>query len=95
MRDIVENHSPDINYFHQDEMPGRGTRVVKRLNSELQKSKVSKSKPPVIRVSIKQAETEQAASDKAKALRLFCRSMIRLYLQDQEDPALGKRLGVL
>ena len=92
MRNIVENGSTDINHFHQDETPGGGP---DRLNSRPQKSKVSRSKPLVVNVAVKQTHTEQAASDKAKALRLFCRSMIRLYLQDQEDPALGKRLGVL
>jgi hypothetical protein len=60
------------------------------------RSKVLASSGPLITVSVKTVDTEQTASDKHKALRAFCRAMIRLYLQDQANkPANGKSLGVL
>ena len=59
------------------------------------KSKVSRSFSTRIAVTFKTLETEQTAGDKQKALRLFCRAMIRLYLQDHGSPENGKRLGIL
>lgn len=59
------------------------------------KSIVSQRGSTKIAVSIKTLDTEQRAGDKQKALRLFCRAMIRLYLQGHGDPENGKRLGVL
>lgn len=58
-------------------------------------SKVSKSAKPSMAVSVKTLDAEQAARDRQKALRLFCRAMIRLYLQDKGNPKNGKSLGVL
>jgi len=58
-------------------------------------SKVSGSLSPTIAVSVKTLDTEQTASSKQKALRLFCRAMIRLYLQDNGNPENGQGLGVL
>lgn len=59
------------------------------------KGKVSLRGNTKIAVSIKILDTEQRAGDKQKALRLFCRAMIRLYLQEHGNPENGKRLGVL
>jgi hypothetical protein len=59
------------------------------------KSKVSKSSSQAITVSVKTLESEQTAVSRQKALRLFCRAMIRLYIQDQGKPEDGKRLGLL
>jgi hypothetical protein len=58
-------------------------------------SKVSKSSLVTIAVSVKAVDTEQTAGDKRKALRLFCRAMIRLYLQDNAKDRNGKSLGIL
>jgi hypothetical protein len=58
-------------------------------------SKVSESLRPAIAVSVKTLDTDQTASHKHKALRLFCRAMIRLYLQDNAKPENGKSLGIL
>jgi len=58
-------------------------------------SKVSRSARPSIAVSVKTLDVEQAARDRQRALRLFCRAMIRLYLQDKGNPKNGKCLGVL
>ena len=58
-------------------------------------SKVSRLARPTITVSVKTIEAEQAARDRQKALRLFCRAMIRLYLQDNGECKNGKSLGVL
>ena len=57
-------------------------------------SKVSWASP-AIAVSVNTLSEEQNASSKQKALRLFCRAMIRLYLQDNGNPKNGKRLGIL
>ena len=57
-------------------------------------SRVSRSNLTVA-VSISTLDAEQTASAKQKALRLFCRAMIRLYIQDNGDPENGKRLGIL
>jgi hypothetical protein len=59
------------------------------------KGKVSASSSPAIAVSVRTLEAEQTASDRQKALRLFCRAMIRLYIQDQGNPDHGTSLGVL
>lgn len=66
------------------------------LTEECKRSKVSASSVPTIAFAVRSVGTEQTASQKEKALRLFCRAMIRLYLQDNtEKPQNGKRLGVL
>ncbi len=65
------------------------------LNEPPQISKVLRSTSLKIAVSVKTLDTEQTASQKQKALRLFCRAMIRLYLQDTSNPDHGKRLGIL
>jgi hypothetical protein len=57
-------------------------------------SKVSEASPSIA-VSVKTLTSEQTVSAKQKALRLFCRAMIRLYLQDNGKPENGKRLGIL
>jgi hypothetical protein len=59
------------------------------------KDKVSGSLKPAIAVSVKTLEAEQTADSKRKAMRLFCRAMIRLYLRDNEDPDIGNSLGIL
>ena len=66
-----------------------------RLTEREKIGKVSGSSSPKIAVSVKTLDAEQAASNKQKALRLFCRAMIRLYLQDHGNPENGKGLGVL
>ena len=66
-----------------------------QLIGRAKRSKVSKSSSLAIAVSIKTLDAEQTASARDKALRLFCRAMIRLYLQDKENPEHGKRLGIL
>ena len=58
-------------------------------------SRVSSSLRSTIAVSVKTLDTEQTVSKRQKALRLFCRAMIRLYLQDNGNPENGKSLGVL
>jgi len=58
-------------------------------------SRVSSSLSSTIAVSVKTRDAEQTVSGKQKALRLFCRAMIRLYLQDSGNPENGKGLGVL
>jgi hypothetical protein len=58
-------------------------------------SRVLGSSTQKLAVSVKTLDTAQTASDKQKALRLFCRAMIRLYLNDSGNPENGKRLGVL
>lgn len=57
--------------------------------------KVSESSRVTIAVSVKAVDTEQTAGDKRKALRLFCRAMIRLYLQDNAKDRNGKSMGIL
>jgi hypothetical protein len=59
------------------------------------KGKVSLLGSTKIAVSVKTLDTAQRAGEKQRALRLFCRAMIRLYLQDHGNPENGKRLGVL
>jgi hypothetical protein len=69
--------------------------TVKKLTRRSKTSKVSRA-PSFIAVSIKTVDAEQTASDKHRALRLFCRAMIQLYLKDNtEKSEYGKRLGVL
>lgn len=46
-------------------------------------------------VSVRILETEQTEAQRQKALRLYCRAMIRLYIQKHGSPNDGKRLGVL
>ena len=58
-------------------------------------SKVSESRRPAIAISVKTLEAEQTLVAKQRALRLFCRAMIRLYLQHNSKSRNGKRLGVL
>ena len=61
----------------------------------LKKDKVSKSLRPAIAVSVKTLEGEQTADSKRKAVRLYCRAMIRLYLRDNGNPDIGNSLGLL
>jgi hypothetical protein len=62
----------------------------------IKRPKMSKvSAAPEIAVSITTLDAEQTESTRRKAIRLFCRAMIRLYLQDHENRENGKRLGVL
>ena len=68
---------------------------MKQLIERPQKGRFSGSSSLAIAVSVKTLEAEQTAGDKQKALRLFCRAMIRLYLQDHGNPDNGKSLGVL
>jgi hypothetical protein len=59
------------------------------------KDKVLESSRPVLTVSVKTLEAEQTADSKRKAIRLFCRAMIRLYLRDNKEPDIGNSLGIL
>jgi hypothetical protein len=63
----------------------------------IKRAKISKvsGASPAMAVSVKTLTAEQTASAKQKALRLFCRAMIRLYLQDNRNPENGKCLGIL
>ena len=65
-----------------------------RLIEPTKMSRVSRSHPSVV-VSVKVLDAEQTAGSKQNALRLFCRAMIRLYIQDNGNPENGKRLGIL
>lgn len=67
----------------------------KRLIERTETGKVSRSSPARIVAHVKTLDVEQTASSRQKALRLFCRAMIRLYFQDNEDPKNGKSLGIL
>ena len=67
----------------------------KRLNQEAKISKVFTSSNFPIEVSIRTLDVEQTEANKQKALRLYCRAMIRLYLQDHGHPENGKSLGIL
>jgi hypothetical protein len=67
----------------------------KHLTERPKNSKVLRSLAPRLTVSIKTLDAEQTTSSKQKAIRLFCRAMIRLHLQDHGNPENGKRLGVL
>ena len=57
--------------------------------------KCTTSKRSTLAVSIKTLDVEPGTGSKDAALRLICRAMIRLYLQDCEDPMDGERLGIL
>jgi hypothetical protein len=70
-------------------------RIAPQLIEPPELSKVSPSSGRAIAVSIKTVDAEQTASAKQKALRLFCRAIIRLYIRDHGSPELGKRLGIL
>lgn len=59
------------------------------------KDKVSGSSRLAIAVSVKTLDAEQTADSKRKAVRLFCRAMLRLYLRDNEDSDIGNSLGIL
>jgi hypothetical protein len=58
-------------------------------------SKFSKLLTSTFTVTAQTFDAEQTASCKQKAVRLFCRAMIRLYLKDHGNREHGKRLGVL
>jgi hypothetical protein len=64
------------------------------LNQGQKKGTVSSSSAAIM-TTVKIAELEQTAEMRRKALRLFCRAMIRLYLRDNGAPDLGNGLGVL
>jgi hypothetical protein len=53
------------------------------------------SSSAAITTRIKIADLEQTVEMRRKALRLFCRAMIRLYLRENGSPDLGNGLGVL
>jgi len=50
------------------------------------RDKVSGSSRQAIAISVKTVEAEQTDDHKQKAIRLYCRAMIRLYLLDNENP---------
>jgi hypothetical protein len=67
-----------------------------KLIASGKKSRLSRPSARPISVSIKTLEAEPTASSQAKALRLFCRAMIRLYLKNHANHSEnGKSLGVL
>jgi hypothetical protein len=59
-----------------------------------EKDKVSAT-ANAISTSVKVVDAEQTGSARGKALRLFCRAMIRLYLIDQAISDDRKSLGIL
>ena len=59
------------------------------------KDKVFASSRRAIVVSVKTLDAEQTTESKRKAVRLFCRAMIRLYLRDHGKPDIGNSLGIL
>lgn len=64
----------------------------------MSKPKISKVTGPQsfrIGTATKTLDTEQTTSQRQKAVRLYCRAMIRLYLQDTDHPQNGKGLGLL
>jgi hypothetical protein len=63
-----------------------------KLISGAKSSKFTASRA-ALAVSFKTLDREQCSGDKQKALRLFCRAMIRVYLLDKQQN--GKRLGIL
>lgn len=69
----------------------------KHLNQPPETSKVSRGAPkPRLRVTIKQVEAEPVPERQRKALRLLCRGMIRLYIEEQKKNSNhGKGLDVL
>jgi hypothetical protein len=66
-----------------------------RLQNPIKISTVSRPASVAISVSAKTINTAQSANSKQTALRLLCRAMIRLYLQDHGKPDDGERLGIL
>lgn len=66
-----------------------------KLNEPPRNSRVSKRATAAVSITQKQLDTEQSMGDKQRALRLFCRALIRLYLQDSEGSSHDKGLGVL
>jgi hypothetical protein len=69
--------------------------ALKRLIEPGEIGRVSKSATAAIGVAVTTLDTEQSTNAKNKALRLFCRALIRLYLQDRAKTENGKRLGIL
>jgi hypothetical protein len=65
------------------------------LNPHSKKYRVSLRAKPPISSSMKHLDREQSIGAKEKALRLFCRALIRLYLKDQGSDTDGNRLGIL
>jgi hypothetical protein len=59
------------------------------------RSRVSGAERPAVKVAVKTLDREQTVAERQKALRLFCRAMIRLYLQDNSEQQNGNGLGVL
>lgn len=59
------------------------------------RSTVSKAKCPSMTVVVKTLDRDQTTAERQRALRLFCRAMIRLYLQDNSEAQNGKGVGVL
>jgi hypothetical protein len=66
---------------------------LRELNGRAEKCTTSARVPLTVSVGIR--DVEPVAGSNEAALRLVCRAMVRLYLQDCEDPMHGKRLGVL
>lgn len=58
-------------------------------------SRVTRRSAARLTVSVKTSDVEQTRAMQEEAVRLFCRALIRLYLQDQGCPDNGKRLGIL
>jgi hypothetical protein len=59
------------------------------------KHRVSIKSALAIRVSARIAEIEQTPDMQRRAARIFCRALIRLYIQENGDAAIGNGLGVL
>jgi hypothetical protein len=57
--------------------------------------RVSTFKKPSVTVSLRTLDIEQRAESKEKAIRLLCRAMVRLYLEENRNHENGKGLGVL
>lgn len=70
-------------------------RSERKLIEGSKKAKVLGSLKPPMAVSVRTLEAEQAAETRRRAVRLFCRALIRLYLEDHGKPENGKSLGIL
>lgn len=66
-----------------------------QLIASKKKSKVLRSSRTAVTASVRTCDFEETASKKHVALRLLCRAMIRLYLNDSTTSTNGKGLGIL
>ena len=66
-----------------------------RLTDITKLRRVSTSKKPSVTVSLRTLDVEQRAESKEKAIRLVCRAMIRLYLEENRNLEHGKSVGIL